>query len=68
MVQFKNANTAIIVIGSFVELAGAVNFINNNMSAIRALDTHNTILLAGTVKFTNNTADSGGALLMKGVS
>ena len=64
MVQFENANTAIIVIGSFIELAGAVNFINNNMSAIQVLDAHSTILLAGTVGFTNNTADSGGAVLM----
>ena len=63
-VQFENANTAIIVIGSFVELAGAVNFFNNNMSAIRALDTPSTILLTGTVEFTNNTADYGGAVLM----
>ena len=66
MVQFENANTAIIVIGSFIDLAGSVNFFNNNMSAIRALDTHSTILLAGTVEFTNNTADSGGAVLMAG--
>ena len=65
MIQFENANAAMIVIGSFIELAGAVNFFNNNMSAIRALDTHSTILLAGTVEFTNNTADSGGAVLIE---
>ena len=65
MVQFENANTAIIVVGSFIELAGEVNFINNNMSAIQVLDTPSTILLAGTVQFTNNTADSGGALFME---
>ena len=64
MVQFENANTAIIVIGSFIELAGEVNFINNNMSAVQVLDTSSTILLAGTVEFTNNTADYGGAVLM----
>ena len=64
MVQFENANTAMILIGSIVELAGAVNFFNNNNSAIQALSTHSTILLTGTVEFTNNTADSGGAVLM----
>ena len=64
MVQFENANTAMTLIGSIIELAGAVNFFNNNNSAIQALSTHSTILLAGTVEFTNNTADSGGAVLM----
>ena len=66
MVQFENANTAINVIGSFIELAGAVNFFNNKISAIQTRGTHSTILLAGTVEFTNNTADSGGAVLMLG--
>ena len=40
MVQFENASTAMLLIGSFIELAGAVNFFRNNMSAIRTLDTH----------------------------
>ena len=65
MVQFENANTAIIVTGSFVELAGDVNFSNNNNSAILVLDTRSTILLTGTVEFTNNTADFGGAVAME---
>ena len=64
MVQFENANTAMILTGSFIELAGAVNFINNDNSAILVVDTHSTILLTGTVEFTNNTADSGGAVAM----
>ena len=64
MVQFENANTAIIVTSSFVELAGTVNFFNNKISAIQTSGTHSTILLAGTVEFTNNTATSGGAVLM----
>ena len=68
MVLFENANTAIIVISSFIDLAGDVNFFNNNNSAMLALDTHSTILLAGTVEFTNNTADSGGAVSMLGGS
>ena len=65
MVQFENANTAMILIGSFIELSGAVNFFNNKISAIKTLGTHSTILLAGTVEFTNNTADSGGAVFME---
>ena len=66
MVQFENANTAIIMNSSTAALAGVINFYNNNNSAIEALDTHSTILLAGTVEFTNNTADYGGAILMVG--
>ena len=64
MVQFENANTAMVAISSLLYLSGTVNFFNNSMSAIRALDTHSAILLAGTVVFTNNTADYGGAVLM----
>ena len=66
MVQFENANTAIIVNSSITVFEGPVNFFNNNMSAIQVLDTNSTILLAGTVEFTNNAADSGGAVLMEG--
>ena len=56
MVQFENANTALIVRNSTVALAGAVYFFNNKLSAIQ-VGTHSTILLAGTVEFTNNTAN-----------
>ena len=66
MVHFQNANTAMILIGSSVDLASEVTFSNNNVSAIQALDTHSTILLAGTVEFTNNTADYGGAISLMG--
>ena len=62
MVQFENANTAVIAISSFIDLAGTVNLFNNNNSAIQALRTH--ILLAGTIELTNNTADTGGAVLV----
>ena len=65
MVQFENANTAIIVNSSTIALAGAVNFFNSNNSAIVAVDTRSTVLLAGTVKFTNNTAYNGGAVSME---
>ena len=65
MVQFENGIIAMILAGSFIELAGAVNFFNNNMSAIGALDANSTILLTGTVEFTNNTADYGGAVFME---
>ena len=64
MVQFENANTAILVHNSTIVLAGEVYFFNNNNSAIRAGGIHSTILLAGTVDFTNNTADYGGAMLI----
>ena len=64
LVQFENANTALIINNSTAALAGVVNFFNNNNSAILAVDTHSTILLAGTVEFINNTADNGGAVLM----
>ena len=64
MVRFENANTAIMVKHSATALTGVVTFLNNNNSAILALDTHSTILLAGTVEFTNNTADNGGAISM----
>ena len=64
MVQFENANTAIKVNSSFIHLAGAVNFFNNNMSAIQAVGTHSTILLAGTAEFANNTAYHGGAIFV----
>ena len=66
MVRFENANTAIMVKHSTIILAltGVVTFLNNNNSAIAALDIHSTILLVGTVEFTNNTADKGGAMAM----
>ena len=64
MVRFENANTAIIMNSSTVALTGVVTFLNNNNSAIEALDSHSTILLAGTMEFTNNTADNGGAISM----
>ena len=62
VVQFANANTAILVNSSTVVLAGAVDFFNNYDSAIIALDS--IIVLAGTLKFTNNTAIYGGAISM----
>ena len=62
MVRFENANTAIMVKHSDIAVTGVVTFLNNKNSAILALDTHSTILLAGTVEFTNNTADNGGAI------
>ena len=62
MVQFENANTAILVNSSTVTLAGVVKFFNNNNSAIQALDS--IIVLAGTVEFTNNTSVNGGAISM----
>ena len=65
MVRFENANTAIIVKSSTVVLAGAVGFFNNYNSAIHALDTHSTVLLEGTVDFTNNNADKGGAVFLE---
>ena len=65
LVQFENANTAILVNSSTIVLAGAVGFFNNNNSAIHALDTHSAVLLAGTVEFTNNTADEGGAIFVE---
>ena len=45
MVQFENANTAMVAISSLLYLSGTVNFFNNSMSAIRALDTHSAIKL-----------------------
>ena len=73
MVQFENANTALIVSNSSIALAGAVYFSNNNNPAIHAVattGTHSTILLSGTVEFTNNTAHSGsgGAVSLVGGS
>ena len=68
MVRFHNANTAILVKNSTIDLAGTVNFIDNINSAIHAVDTHSTILLAGTVHFTNNTANNGGAVSLVGSS
>ena len=72
VVQFENANTALIVNNSSIALAGAVYFSNNNNSAIHAVataGTHSTILLSGTVEFTNNTAHStGGAVSLTGGS
>ena len=64
MVRFENAKTAIMVNNStiIIALTSVVTFLNNNNSAIVALDTHSTILLAGRVEFTNNTADNGGAI------
>ena len=64
MVQFETANTAILVNNSAIALAGVVMFFNNNNSAIVALDSHSIILLAGTVEFTDNTANKGGAVAM----
>ena len=64
MVQFENANTAIMVKHSAIALTGVVTFLNNNNSAILAPGAHSIILLAGTVEFTNNTADNGGAISM----
>ena len=64
MVQFEHANTAIIVNSSSITLTGTVNFLNNNMSAIKAVGRNTKILLAGTVEFTNNTAGYGGAIYM----
>ena len=64
MIQFENANTAIMVNNCTIALTGVVMFFNNNNSAILALDSHSTILLAGTVEFTNNTAGNGGAISM----
>ena len=66
MVQFEHASTAIKINSSKITLAGVVNFSHANKSAIRALDTHSTILLTGTVEFTNNTAFRGGAVSMAG--
>ena len=67
MVQFENANTALIINSSTLVLAGVVNFFNNDMSAIRGVGAfHNAILLVGTVEFTNNTADYGGAISLVG--
>ena len=66
MVQFENANAAIITNNSTVALAGVVNFSNNNISAIVALDAHSTIILAGTVEFTNNSGKYGGAVAIVG--
>ena len=67
MVQFENANTALIINSSTLALAGVVNFFNNDNSAIQGVGAfHNAILLAGTVEFTNNTADNGGAVYMLG--
>ena len=65
VVQFENANTAILVNNSTIVLAGAVGFFNNQNSAIHALDTQCTVLLAGTVEFTNNTAHKGGAVFLE---
>ena len=64
MVQFENANTAIMVNNSTIALEGEVKFFSNEDSAIQAIDAFSTIHLAGTVEFTNNTADSGGAILI----
>ena len=64
IVRFENANTAIMVKYSAIALTGEVTFLNTNNSAILALDSHSNILLAGTVEFTNNTANNGGAISM----
>ena len=64
MVRFENANTAIMVKHSAIAVTGVVTFLNNNNSAILAPGAHSTILLAGTVEFTNNTANNGGAISM----
>ena len=67
LVQMENANTAILVNSSAIVLAGAVDFSNNYNSAIQALtiDTHSTVLLEGTLEFTNNTAHKGGAVFLE---
>ena len=64
LVRFQTAKTTILARSSIINLDGTVNFFSSSNSAIQG--TNSTILLAGTVEFTNNTADSGGAVLMQG--